>query len=112
MRILIVDGDVRGREVLLQRLRGRGVEADSAQTAAEAIDMISMASYDFVLLEPVMPRNASLEILTWMDKLPSPPRCIVMSGIAQLWRRANPDAKIAGILQKPFAIEDLLRLIG
>ncbi len=112
MRILVLDSDVRGREVLVQRLRGRGLEAESAHTAAEAIDMMSMAKYDFVLLEPVMPRNASLEILSWMDKLPTRPQCIVMSGVAELWKRANPDVKIAGLLQKPFAFEDLLRLIG
>jgi len=28
------------------------------------------------------------------------------------WRRANPDVPVAGVLQKPFAFEELLRLIA
>jgi len=36
----------------------------------------------------------------------------VMSGVAELWRRANPDVPVAGVLQKPFAFEELLKLIA
>ncbi|HEV8660096.1 MAG TPA: response regulator [Thermoanaerobaculia bacterium] len=112
MRILVVDSDVHIREVLVQRLRGRGHDADGAQTAAEAVDMMSAAKYDIVLLEIIMPHAAVLDMLAWMRKLASPPRCIVMSGVANLWKRANPDVPVAGVLQKPFAFEDLLRLIA
>ena len=112
VRILIVDHDVRVREILVQRLRGRGHDADGAQGAAEAFDLLSSAIYDIILLDVVMPRNASLEVMTLMRGLAFPPRCIVMSGVANLWRRANPDVPVAGVLQKPFAFEELLRLIA
>ncbi|HEY3054986.1 MAG TPA: response regulator [Thermoanaerobaculia bacterium] len=112
MRILVIDTDVHIREVLVQRLRGRGHLADGAQTAAEAVDMMSAATYDIVLLEILMPQSAVLDMLAWMRKLAFPPRCIVMSGVANLWKRANPDVRVAGVLQKPFAFEELLHLLA
>jgi DNA-binding response OmpR family regulator len=112
VRILVVDHDPRGREVLVQRMRGRGFEIDSAQTAAEAIDLMTMARYDFVLLEVVMPHDAFAAITSWMGQTTAPPRIIITSGIAELWRRANPEVKIAGVLQKPFTMEELLLVIG
>ncbi len=112
MRILVVDHDPRGREVLVQRMRGRGFEIDSAQTAAEAIDLMTMARYDFVLLEVVMPHDAFAAITSWMDQTTAQARIIITSGIAELWRRANPEVKIAGVLQKPFTMEELLLVIG
>ncbi|HSP13990.1 MAG TPA: response regulator [Thermoanaerobaculia bacterium] len=112
MRILVVDNDARGREVLVQRLRNRQLEAESAQTAAEAVERMSASRYDVVLLEVVMPHSAARDVFTCMQHLPSPPRCIVMSGVAYLWKRANPEVKIAGVLEKPFRFEELLRLIA
>jgi DNA-binding response OmpR family regulator len=112
MRILVVDSDVHVREVLVQRLRSRGYETESAQTAAEAFDLLSTSMFDIMLLDVIMPKNASSEILMLMRGLAFPPRCIVMSGVAQLWKRANPNVPVAGVLQKPFAFEELLRLIA
>ena len=112
MRILVVDHDARGREVLVQRMRGRGYEIDSAGTAAEAIDLMTASRYDFVLLEVVMPHDAFAAIITWMGQATAAPRIIITSAIAELWRRANPSAKIAGMLQKPFSIEELVRAMG
>ncbi|HEX9163165.1 MAG TPA: response regulator [Thermoanaerobaculia bacterium] len=112
MRILVVDNDVNVREILVQRLRSRGFEVDGAQTAGEAFDFLSCAIYDVMLLDVVMPRNASIDVLTMLRGLAFPPRCIVVSGVADLWRRANPDVPVAGVLQKPVVFEDLLRLIA
>lgn len=112
VRVLVVDNDARAREVLVQRMRGRGFDAESAQTAAEAIDRMTSAKYDVVLVEIVMPHNAFAAITSWMGTVTAPPRIVVMSGVADLWRRANPTAKVAGVLQKPFSIEDLVRVVG
>jgi DNA-binding response OmpR family regulator len=112
MRILIVDSDARGREVLVQRMRSRGFDMDSAGTAAEAIDLMTAAKYDYVFVELVMPHNAFAAISSWMGRVTAPPRIVVTSGVAELWRRANPNANVAGILQKPFTIEDVVRVVG
>src|SRR5450755_170391 len=64
VRVLVVDNDVRVREILVQRLRGRGYDADGAQSAAEAFDLLSSAIYDIILLDVVMPRNAAIEVMT------------------------------------------------
>ena len=98
VRVLVVDHDVRVREILVQRLRGRGYDADGAQSAAEAFDLLSSAIYDIILLDVVMPRNAAIEVMTILRGLAFPPKCIVMSGVANLWRRANPDVPVAGVL--------------
>ena len=112
MRILVVDSDARAREILVQRMRGRGFEIDSAGTAAEAIDLMTAARYDFVLLEVVMPHDAFAAITSWMEHVTAPPRIVVTSSSAQLWMRANPNPKVAGVLQKPVSLEELLNVIG
>jgi DNA-binding NtrC family response regulator len=112
MRILVVDSDSRAREVLVQRLRTRQLDAESAQTAAEAVERMASSRYDVVLLEVVMPRGATQDVFDCMRRLQAPPRCIVMSGVAGLWKRANPHVDVAGLLEKPFPFEDLLRLIA
>jgi DNA-binding response OmpR family regulator len=112
VRILVVDSDERVREILVQRLRARRYDADGAQTAGEAFDLLSSAIYDVILLDVIMPRNAALDVMRMLRGLAFPPRCIVMSGVADLWKRANPEIQVAGVLQKPFAFEDLLRLIA
>lgn len=108
----MVDSDARGREVLVQRMRSRGLDTDSVETAAEAVGLLSVATYDFVLMEVVLPHDGALAIMAWLQRMTTPPRCIVMSGVADLWQRANPGANVAGILQKPFTIEDLLQVLG
>ena len=112
MRILVFDNDARTREVLVQRMRGRGFEADSAQTAAEAIDQMTSSKYDVVLVEIVMPHDAFAAITSWMRSVTALPRIVVMSGVAELWRRANPGVHVAGVLQKPFSIEEVIRVVG
>jgi DNA-binding NtrC family response regulator len=111
MRILVVDSDARSREVLVQRMRSRGLDVDSAEVAAEAVALLSVATYDFVLLELVMPNDGALAVMAWIARMRPAPRSIVMSGVADLWRRANPDANVAGVLQKPFTIDELLVML-
>ena len=108
----MVDSDERVREILVQRLRARGYDADPAQTAAEAFDLLSSAIYDVILIDVIMPKNAATDVMTIMRGLAFPPRCVVMSGVADLWKRANPTVPVAGVLQKPFSFEELLRVIA
>src|SRR5512142_1526712 len=72
---------------------------------------MTSAKYDFIRLEVVMPHDAAVEIMEWMRGMTAPPRCIVMSGVARLWQRANPAVVVAGVLQKPFSIDELLLVI-
>jgi DNA-binding NtrC family response regulator len=110
-RILVVDDDPHVREMLVQRLRSRGFAADSSDDASGALKTLSTRAYDVLLLDLIMPRECGTVLLDKLIANANPTRCIVMSGVADLWRKANPTKPVAGVLQKPFLFEDLLHLI-
>jgi DNA-binding NtrC family response regulator len=110
-RILVVDDDPHVREMLVQRLRSRGFSVDSSDNAPAAMDSMRANPCDVLLLDLIMPRESGTVMLDRLLAEQTPTRCIVMSGVADLWRKANPTKPVAGVLQKPFAFEDLLHLI-
>lgn len=95
--ILIVDDDMHVREILVQRLRSRGHEVHAVGTAAAALEMLKNTSYDVLFLDLIMPRTTGLDVLDSINRLPARPRCVVMSGVADMWKRANPNARVDGV---------------
>ncbi len=110
--VLVVDDDVYVRELLVQRLRNRGFVVDSSDSADSALRKLSASTYDVLLLDLIMPREGGTVVLDSVTASANAPRCIVMSGVADLWHKANPGAIVAGVLQKPFDLHDLLKLLA
>ena len=110
-RILVVDDDVHVREMLVQRLRQRGHTVDAAGNATGAFQHLAGSDYDVLVVDLLLEREANTTLVDQLLGGSRVPRCIVMSGVADLWRRAHPDAPVVGVLQKPFEFAELVRLI-
>ena len=111
-RILVVDDDPHVREILVQRLRGRRFEADSAESGAQAIHKIDHDRYDLILLDLVMPGAISgSEVARQLDERDGAPPYIIVSGMASPWHRHHPCQKPVAMVEKPIDFEKLVKLI-
>ena len=99
--------------MLVQRLRTRGHVVEGADSGKEALERLTNARFDFLVLDLIMPKHSGIDVLNALaEQTNGGMRCIVMSGVAELWKKANPTVPVAGVLQKPFAFEELLKLIA
>lgn len=62
-RILVVDDDVRARDIVARRLQKQGFRVEIARDAIDALRRIEEAAPDLVLLEIVMQGMSGLEVL-------------------------------------------------
>ncbi len=62
-RILVVDDNPAGRQLLVRRLTSLGYEVDSAESGQEAIDAVDRKGYDLVLLDIIMPDMSGMDVL-------------------------------------------------
>jgi two-component system, OmpR family, response regulator len=110
-RILVVEDDVHIREMLVDRLREHRHSVEGAATEAEAFRSLARGTYDVIVIDLIMNRDSQVTLVDRLLGGKRAPRCIVISGVADLWKRAHPDAAVVGVLQKPFELDELLQLL-
>jgi diguanylate cyclase (GGDEF)-like protein len=71
-RLLVVDDDANNRDILSRRLMRRGYAVDVAEDASAALEKISRAHYDLVLLDQMMPGMSGLDLLHLLRATYSP----------------------------------------
>lgn len=111
-RILVVDDDMHVREMLVQRLRSRGFEVEGSDSASGAMQKLDSTRYDLVVLDLILPKEGGKVVVEQVLAAHNGTQLIIMSGVARLWRKANPSVKVAGVLEKPFAFDDLLHFVN
>jgi two-component system response regulator MprA len=109
MRILVVDDDRAVRESLRRSLQFNGYQVDLASDGQQAMDAVTSARPDAMVLDVMMPRLDGLEVCRRLrgtgDDLPIlvlTARDLVSDRVAGL------DAGADDYLPKPFALEELL----
>jgi len=110
-RILVVDDDVHIREILVQRLRQRGYDAEGASDGQDAMQKLHAARWDVLVLDLIMPRMSGTEVLRALENDPAAPPCIVISSLAEIWGRRAAASPRYAVLPKPFDFARLLVLI-
>lgn len=113
-RILLVDDDALGREVLRRSLALLGYDAEAASSGEAAVASVGRRRYDLVLLDCRLTGIDGFETLRRIRAVEGArTRVVAMtaeatSGVAERIRAAGFD----GFLAKPFRIEQLKALIG
>jgi DNA-binding response OmpR family regulator len=110
-QILVVDDDPNIREVLIQRLRQRDFQVEGAPNGDVALTMLATSSFDVVLLDLMMPVSGGRDVLRAIGALMPPPRVIVVSALANLWKRSSTEAVNVEVLEKPFDFARLLTML-
>jgi two-component system, OmpR family, response regulator MprA len=109
MRILVVDDDRAVRESLRRSLQFNGYQVDTAGDGQQALESVTTARPDAMVLDVMMPRLDGLEVCRRLrstgDDLPI---LVLTARDAVSDRVSGLDAGADDYLPKPFALEELL----
>lgn len=79
-RILIVDDEKSIRITLCEFLKAENIQADSAEDAATALQMLEKAPYDVVFSDIIMPNSNGIDLLIEIKKRAPSIQVIIMTG--------------------------------
>ncbi len=114
MKILLVDDEVEFVSTLAERLSFRGIEADWAASAEEALKLSENGIYDIALLDVKMPRVSGLELKKELEEKNPDMRFIFLTGHGseQDFMRGIAESGVSCYLAKPLNIETLVEKIN
>jgi DNA-binding response OmpR family regulator len=112
--VLIVDDEDRLRSVLARYLRARGHHVIEASSAADAREALITNPIDVLLLDINLADDTGWDVMRWLDAeanhVARQPLVVIVSAAPPSPKRLaqfQPD----GILNKPFSIDALARLV-
>lgn len=112
MDILVVDDSKVMRDMVVASLRGlEGSRFTQASSGLEAIERLSLASFDLVMLDLNMPDIGGLEVLEFVrsqDHLSTLPIIVVTTRGDDASRGRALGAGASKFMTKPFSPDDLL----
>lgn len=110
--ILIVDDDTHLRAVLTKILETEGFHTAQAVSGKEAINLITQADFDIVLLDLIMPDMNGIEAFMEIRKIKPKTKAIMITGFATVENAVDAIKKGASdYISKPFRVNDLLTII-
>ena len=113
--VLVVDDEESIREIVQEGLTVRGMTVEAVESAEKALALLGGNNYDIVLCDFNLPRLSGEQLLEQLRKErgSSAPRFVFITGeFVDTGRIAEYSAKGAAILQKPFRIPDLAKLLA
>jgi len=109
--VLVVDGDASIRSLLEVVVRMLPMRPVVAADGRSAIALLSVQTFDAIVLDLVLPELSGIDVLIFL-KTHAPellPRTVVVTTLPEsYWSEARA---CAGVLRKPFAIEELQTLL-
>jgi DNA-binding response OmpR family regulator len=107
-RILVVDDDPHIREILIQRLRTRGGwSVEGASNGDEAIGKFALGDYDLVILDLMMGAVGGNDVFLALQSLAKKPKVIIVSALAELWKRTHGERDAVAVFTKPVEFNKL-----
>ncbi len=113
--VLVVDDEKMVRTFASQALRGLGYRAETCIDGQDAVEHFQQhhPEIDLVLLDMIMPRLSGEETFRRLQQIDPSVRVIIMSGYSRNETIEQVLAEGAlDFLPKPFALEDLSRIVG
>jgi DNA-binding NtrC family response regulator len=111
-KILIVDDDEDLLEIMAERMKMRGMEVTSAQTADEAFLMIEREPFDVIIIDFMLPGIDGLQAIKTIRKTRPDMRIILQTAYATSEKEEEALAMGAwGVVEKPMDLDRLTRLI-
>jgi len=112
-KILVVDDETRIRNGCVKMLVEDGLSASAADSAEAGLASIAREHFDIILLDLMMPGMSGVEALIQLRRLHPDTVVIVITGYATLEYSVEAMKKGAfDFIPKPFAPEDLRRVVG
>jgi DNA-binding NtrC family response regulator len=112
LKVLLVDDEVEFVSTLAERLRIRGIEADTANSGIEALDRIAATTPHVVVLDVMMPGMSGIEVLRQIKKVHPNIPVILLTGIGSTGEATEGMRQGAfDYLMKPLQLDKLLEKI-
>lgn len=110
-KVLLVEDEPRLGESLARGIRAHQHDVTLERTCAGAVRAAMEHDFDVLLLDINLPDASGWEVLRQLDAMERRPRTIVFSAITPSRSRVREFAPLT-VLEKPFPIDALLRLIA
>jgi len=110
-RLLVVDDDATIREMLQMVLVSEGYEVTTAAHGAAALTMLDRVRPHVILLDMKMPVMDGWEFLRRYRQRPGAKVPVIVVTAAQDDKRRAADVGANAYIAKPFAIDDLIRVL-
>lgn len=112
-RVLIVDDEEDFANALSERMRNRGLEADTAFNGPDAIKLVKSHRYDAIVLDLAMPGMDGIETLKRMLAVNANLQVIILTGQATVSKGVEAVKEGAfEFLEKPVRLDELVGKIG
>lgn len=112
MRILVADDERDLNAVISRRLALENFSVDSCYDGEEAIDYLSFAEYDCVVLDIMMPKLSGLQVLEWIrSRKKNTPVLLLTAKDAINDRVTGLNAGADDYIIKPFSLDELIARI-
>lgn len=114
-RILVVDDDKESLDLLSEFLVANGYVVDTVQDVPEAWRALTEGGdgYSIVIADLRMPGQTGFDLLRKMRQARSKQNIILMSSfISATEKELAEDLGAQGLLEKPFQLAELLRVVG
>ncbi|MNK42869.1 Transcriptional regulatory protein SrrA [compost metagenome] len=110
-RVLLVDDNEMGSELLAEFLSLSGLETRCAATAGQALELAKTFAPDAVLLDILLPDMDGYELAARLRDCAMPPRIYALSGLARHDRRDGTDSMFTGWIEKPADPDALVAIL-
>lgn len=109
MRVLLVDDEEELVSTLAERMGLRDIQSDWVTSGEEALRLVGLKDYDWVILDMKMPGLGGLETLKAIKRQRPATRIIVVTGHSSREdREAGLQAGADDYLLKPVDVDDLI----
>ena len=110
--ILLVDDDLRARELHAGALISAGYDVNTAKDGADAWNALNLVSYDLLITDNKMPRVTGMELIKKLRSEDMMLPVILASGtVPEEELKRHPWLLLDATLTKPFTIEQLLEVV-
>jgi DNA-binding response OmpR family regulator len=113
LNILLAEDESNISRLIRQVLTNAGHTVTGVRSAGEAIESLAFGSYDLVLLDLHLADGDGFRVVATLEQKgqPSPP-VVLMTGEGTLDLDDPRTVRVAGILNKPFDVDELERTVN
>ena len=111
MKILIVDDEVKIREVVSEYAKASGYECDQACNGKDAVDMVSRNDYDCVILDIMMPELDGFSACKKIKSVKDVPVIMLSARTEEDDKLFSFDIGVDDYVTKPFSPKELMARI-
>ena len=107
--ILVVDNELRSRQLIAHLLREEGYEVDEADDGVSALEILEKKVFDLMICDVVMPRLNAFDVLHHMKSRSLSTSVILITGHPDLLEEKGLGSMTC--FMKPFNMYDLLHKV-